>query len=104
MCRGVSWVLAALAYFGLLLAPSVVLNIPFELMRGFALNPASGSYLAYWVVAAGTFTVALWALYRIGAVCYRNFRRGVIELEAAVAFVGVVLATFLASWRQLQVI
>jgi hypothetical protein len=86
--RGVVWVFGPVAYLGLLLAPSVVFGIPFQLFH------RHGAPVGYWLTAA----VVLWVIYRLARFSYCSFRQRVVDLEALVGCVGCVVALAVATW------
>ena len=91
--RGAAWVLAPIAYLGLVITPTVVSSVPFQIFHRREVSP-----LVFWLTAASVAVLAFWLLYRLGRVAYRSLRQRVIDLEAVVGFIGLVLAIVVIAW------
>ena len=87
--------LSVIAYFGVLVAPTVTFSIPFQVLRAAKIQPPS---ILYWFSATAILLFALWLLYRFGSAGYHGFRSGVINLEAIFGFVGVALTVAFVVW------
>ena len=86
--RGPVWIIGPVAYLGLLIAPSVVLAVPFQIFQRNAVR------IGYWL----TISLVLWLVYRLGRSSYRWFTHRVIDLEAIIGFAGCVLALAACLW------
>jgi uncharacterized membrane protein len=93
--RAVSWVLAAIAYCGVLVAPTVTLGIPFQVLRWLKIQPPS---VLYWLTATAILLFTLCGLYLFGRAGYHWLRKGIFYLEAVFGLVGVVLAVAFIIW------
>lgn len=85
--RGFSWLLLPLCYLGALIAPAMVLSIPFQYFHRHEVSP-----LVFWPVTAVTSALVLYLFYRAATYSLHNFRQRVIHVEAIVICVALVLA------------
>jgi len=93
--RPASWLLAVIAYLGVLIAPTVTIAIPFQILIWLKIQPPS---TFYWLTATVILLFALWLLYRIGCAGYQWFRKGVIFLDEIFLFVAVTLTVAFIIW------
>lgn len=91
--RAAAWLLAPICYLGLLVAPSVVLSLPFQVFHRVAVSP-----IAYWLVAGPVMFVILWVLYWLGRFNLQNIRQRVIDLEALIGLIGFALIPGVVVW------
>jgi hypothetical protein len=92
--RGMSsWLLAPIGYFGLLLAPSVIFSIPFEVFQRHHV-----SLLVYWFTITVIGALVLWLLYRLGCRIRHSFRQRVIELETVIGFIAFTFVPIIIVW------
>ena len=91
--RGVSWLVLPLCYLGALIAPAVVLSIPFQVFHKHGVSP-----LVYWATTVLMGVFVLWMLYRAASYGFRSFRQRVIHVEAIVLFVALVFAVVAIVW------
>lgn len=88
-----SWLLLPICYLGALIAPAVLLAIPFQVFHKHQISP-----VVFWVVAVVLGALVVWSL-RLALVSWlRLFRQRVIYVEAAVFFTAVVLAVAAVLW------
>jgi hypothetical protein len=85
--RAIAWFIGLIGYLGLLIAPSVVFSIPFQLFHRTHASP-----LAFWLTAFAVFLLAFWIAYRLALSGYRSFVQKVLDLDAVIGLVGIVLA------------
>src|SRR5271157_763410 len=71
MWRAASWMLAAIAYCGVLVAPTVTLGIPFQVLRWLKIQPPS---VLYWLAATAILLFTLCVLYLFGRAGYHWLR------------------------------
>jgi len=95
ICRSASWVLAVIAYLGVLVAPTVTLSLAFQVLHAFKIQPPS---VPYWFAAIAVLAFALCFLYRFGSAGYHSFRHGVIDLETTFGFIGFAFAVAFTVW------
>ena len=80
---------APIAYLGLLIAPSVILSIPFQILHSFNISPPS---LAYCISASCVAAATLWVLYRSVKLAIYAARHGILDIDAVVTSFGFALA------------
>lgn len=88
-CRALSWLLLPFAYLGALVAPVVVLYLPFQILHSLRVTPPS---IAFCLSAGFIAVCILWMLYRSGWAAVHSIRESVIHLDAIVFFLGIVFA------------
>ncbi len=93
--RGFSWLIAGIAYLGVLIAPTITLSITFQVIRALRIRPPS---ILYWVMSLAILFFTLWWLYRCVSAGYHFFHRGVINLDAVFMSFGVSLAVVFMIW------
>jgi hypothetical protein len=91
--RAVSWFLLPFCYLGALIAPAVVLSIPFQVFHWHHFSPQ-----VIWITTGllGTFT--LWLLWRAVLSGWRFFQQRVIYVEAIILSVALVFAVAVIVW------
>src|SRR5277367_1342216 len=91
--RILSWFFLPVNYLGLLMAPAVILSIPFQIFHYHHFSP----YLFWTAVAlVGTFTLGMFYASLVAGL--RLFRQRVIYLEAIVLFAGLMFAVVVVVW------
>ena len=85
--RGVSWLLLPLCYLGALMAPAVILSIPFQILHAHRVPS-----LVYWITILLMAVLILWVLYRAASYFFHGFRQRVIHVEAIILFVAIAFA------------
>jgi hypothetical protein len=88
------WLLPV-ALFGVLIAPSVVLSLPFQVLHVFKVQPPSP---IYWITAVAVLVIAIWFISRIGKGIYRGYKHGIIWLEGFLGFLGFAVAIVIVIW------
>lgn len=93
MWRVVSWVLLPFCYLGALIAPGVILAIPFQVFHAHK-YPAS----VFWVTAVLMGAFVVWMLCKMVVRGLHVLRQGVIYVEAIVFIAGLLLAVVAVIW------
>lgn len=91
--KGVVWVLAPLANFGLLMAPFVLVGTVFKAMHDLELTGRK-----YWALAGPVFLVVVWYLRRLARRVWHFQRQSVIDVDGIVALIAVALALAVSLW------
>jgi hypothetical protein len=91
--RGLSWLLLPFCYLGALLAPAVVLSIPFQVFHNHQVSP-----FVFWVTTGAMSALVLWVFCRAVSSGFRSFRHGVIHIEAIVMSLALLLAIVVIPW------
>ncbi len=86
-------VLLPLCYLGALIAPTVILSIPFQVFQKHEVSP-----FAFWVTAAFMGAGVLWLLYRTATCAVRSLRQRVLHVEAILLSVALGLAVITVVW------
>ncbi|HEY9510478.1 MAG TPA: hypothetical protein VIV82_11525 [Verrucomicrobiae bacterium] len=91
--RLASWLLLPICYFGALIAPSVLLAVPFQLLHKHKFPPA-----VFWG-SLGIFGALVLCLLTLAVISWlRFFRQRIIHIEPAILFVGLILAVAAMLW------
>jgi hypothetical protein len=91
--RVVSWLLLPICYLGALIAPAVILAVPFQIFHARHFSPA-----VFWVSMVLIGALVLWQFYRALISSLRFFRQRVIYVEAIVMVVAFVAAVTVVIW------
>ncbi len=87
------WVLCPLAYFGLLMAPFVLVGTVFKAIHNLELTGRQ-----YWAVAGPVFLVVVWYLRRLARRIWHFQRQSVVDADGIVALIAVALAVATCLW------
>ncbi|MFM7215403.1 MAG: hypothetical protein ACKO3H_11065 [Verrucomicrobiota bacterium] len=91
--RGVAWLVLPFCYLGVLLAPTVVLSIPFQVLHRHAVSP-----VVFWSTTAAMSALVLWLFYRSARTASSAWRQRIIHVEAIVMCMALVLSVLLIAW------
>lgn len=91
--RGVAWLVLPFCYLGVLLAPTVVLSIPFQVLHSRAV-----SSVVFWSTTTAMNALVLWLFHRSARTAFSAWRQRVIQVEAIVLCMALVLAVLLIEW------
>lgn len=86
--------LVVLCYFGLLVAGPYCELLPFDILKGFGVNPSMWSY---WVLAVIIMLVIVSICCYLSLICYRHLRIRCISVEVIVLLIGSIFAAWYAS-------
>ena len=91
--RALSWLLLPFCYLGALIAPAVILSIPFQVFHWHRFSPA-----VFWSATALIGAFVVWMLSLSLVSWLRFLRQRVIYVEAVVFFAALVFAVAVVLW------
>lgn len=91
--RSLSWLLGPLAYFGLLMAPFVLIGTMFKALHGLDLTGQQ-----YWSFVAAAVLTGAWVARRLMRWIVYYLRQDVIDVDGIVGLLGTVVGLAASLW------